>query len=110
MIVVGAMTSGGTSASEVTNESCAASELVKRVAFGRHGSHREGVGAALVEFRQDDRTVSGGRHLPAVDRELIEFRFGHFGPGDDGFRRIGAAERDLRLGKLLQIVQVSTWM
>ena len=30
MIVVGAMTSGG--ASEVTNESCAASELVKRVA------------------------------------------------------------------------------
>ena len=29
MIVVGAMTSGGTSASEVTNESCAASELVK---------------------------------------------------------------------------------
>ena len=32
MIVVGAMTSGGTSASEVTNESCAASELVKRVA------------------------------------------------------------------------------
>ena len=71
---------------------------------GRHGAHREGVGAALVEFRQDDRTVSGGRHLPAVDRELVEFRFGHFGPGDDGFRRIGAAERDLRLGKLLQIV------
>ena len=47
------------------------------------------------------RVVDG---LPAVDRELVEFRFGHFGPGDDGFRRIGAAERDLRLGKLLQIV------
>ena len=74
---------------------------MKRVA--RHGAEAERVVPVFRQVAQRDHAVGGGVGLPA-DGILVECRLGDFRPCDERLRGIGTAERDLRPGKLLEVV------